>query len=164
MKTAKNILATATLACGIGVYGGNDCDAAAWTQGFETDTTGWIELSGTVTRVASNGGTLGVPSADGSYHAEVTIGPNTGNGAFTRFGAYSYTWPGLIVQSLDIYIDPAAGSVGDGWYLDNAVNDNINDNTGTTGSDDWREAGGVGALKATDGFWWLSADADGAAY
>jgi hypothetical protein len=127
--------------------------SADYFQGFETNTDGWIEWGGTVTQVAS--GTNGVPSASGGYHAEVAVGPGTGDGAFTRFGGYSSVWPGMIIQSLDIYIDPAAGAVGDGWFLDNAVNDN----TGT-----WTEAGGVGALKATDGFWWVAADADGGGY
>jgi hypothetical protein len=133
-------------------------------QGFEVDTAGWLNTGGTITRVASGAGTLSVPSADGSFHAEVAIGPGEGDGAFTRFGAYRYTFPGRIIQSLDVYIDPAAGSVGDGWFLDNAVSDNLNDNLGIADPSDWREAGGVGALKATDGFWWITADADGAAY
>ncbi|MHC5007874.1 MAG: hypothetical protein ACYTGF_11005 [Planctomycetota bacterium] len=127
--------------------------SADYFQGFELDTDGWFDFGGTATRVAS--GTNGITSATGNYHAEVVVGPGTGDGAFTRFGGYSSVWPGHIFQLLDVYIDPAAGSIGDGWFLDNAVNDNA-------GS--WTEAGGVGALKATDGFWWVAADADGGAY
>ncbi|MHC4219803.1 MAG: hypothetical protein ACYSU7_15285 [Planctomycetota bacterium] len=126
---------------------------ADYFQGFELDTDGWIDFGGTTTRVAS--GTNGITSATGGYHAEVVVGPGTGDGAFTRFGGYSSVWPGHIFQLLDVYIDPAADSIGDGWFLDNAVNNNA-------GS--WTEAGGVGALKATDGFWWVAADADGGAY
>ncbi len=92
--------------------------------------------------------------ASGSFHAEVAIGPSVDAGAFTRFGGYSSVWPGLIRQSLDVYIDPAADSDGDGWFLDNAVNGN---------DGVWEEAGGVGALKTTSS-WWVAADGDGGAY
>ncbi len=139
--------------------------SATYSNGFETDLDGWSDFGGTVTRTASGAGALGVTSADGSYHAEVALGPNAGNGGFTNFGGYGYVWPGQILQSLDVYIDPSAGAIGDGWYLDNAVNDNLNDSSGiASASSDWREAGGVGALKATDGNWWITADADGASY
>jgi hypothetical protein len=150
-----------TVAFGLGTVAAGQ---TLYDQGFEVDTDGWFGFGGTITRVASGAGTLAVSSADGSYHAEVTIDPSTGEGAFTNFGAYRYTFPGRIIQSLDVYIDPNAGSEGDGWYLDNAVNDNFNNSAGITGGSDWREAGGVGALKATDGFWWIAADADGGAY
>lgn len=128
-----------------------------FVQDFESDASGWFDFGGTITQVSSGGGTLGVTSAGGSSgHAEVALGTSAGNGAFTRFGGYSSVWPGLsIVQSLDVFIDPLAGAIGDGWFLDNAVNGN---------DGVWEEAGGVGALKATDGNWWITADADGASY
>lgn len=131
-------------------------------QGFETDTAGWLGDGnpatwpwGTITRVASGGGTLGVTSASGSFHAEVETSSVGGSGASTRFGGYSSVWPGGFSQSLDIYIDPSQGVVGDGWFLDNALYSN-------TGS--WLEAGGVGAEKTAAGVWSLAADWDGASY
>jgi hypothetical protein len=129
-------------------------EAPTFFNGFETDTDGWLDTGGTITRVAS--GTNGVTSADGGWHAEVTVGPSNGDGAFTRFGGYSSIFPpGGFRQLVDVYIDPAMGDIGNGWALDNA----LNGNDGV-----WEEAGGVGALKATDGNWWLTADADGAGY
>lgn len=130
-----------------------------YNQNFDTsgDVSGWFDFGGSISQVSSGGGTLGVASAGGSAgHAEVVIGSGTGDGAYTAFSGYSSVWPGgFLHQSLDVYIDPSAGSNGDGWYLDNAV-------SGNDGA--WEEAGGVGALKADDGFWWVAADADGGAY
>lgn len=148
----------------LAVCAGARADVTVFEQGFEADASDWFDFGGTITQAPSGGGTLGVVSADGSFHAEVVIGPSTGNGAFTRFGGYTYTWPGKIVQSLDVYIDPAQGAAGDGWFLDNAVNDDLNNDTGVTPSSDWREAGGVGAIKGDSGSWWIAADADGGAY
>ncbi|HRX83980.1 MAG TPA: cohesin domain-containing protein, partial [Phycisphaerae bacterium] len=127
----------------------------AWFQGFESDAEGWFDLDapdGTITRVAS--GTGGITSADGGFHALVHMAA-ADNGVFTRFGGYSSTWPGTFAQFVDVYLDPAAGTIGEGWFWDTAINN-------TSGT--WLEAGGVGALKATDGFWWIAADADGGAY
>jgi hypothetical protein len=126
----------------------------AFFNGFETDTSGWFDYVGSITRVPS--GTNGVSSAEGNWHAEVVVGPSNGNGVFTRFGGYSSVFPtGGFSQIVDVYIDPAMGNIGEGWALDNALNGN--DNV-------WEEAGGVGAAKATDGNWWLVADGDGAGY
>ncbi|HEY32959.1 MAG TPA: hypothetical protein G4O10_07620 [Dehalococcoidia bacterium] len=116
-------------------------------NGFEVDTYGWFPWGGTISRVAS--GTNGVPSADGNWHAEVID-------AYTNFSGYSSVFPaGGFRQIVDVYIDSSMGNVGDAWALDNAIN-------GDDGI--WEEAGGVGALKATDGNWWLAADGDGAGY
>lgn len=128
-------------------------NAAIYFQGFETDAAGWFDFGGTITRVPS--GTGGVTSAAGAFHGVVTTGAGTGDGAYTNFGGYSSVWPGGIRQSLDVYIDPAVGAIGDGWFLDNAVNDN----TGV-----WEEAGGVGAEKTASGTWSIGADADGGGY
>jgi parallel beta-helix repeat protein len=123
-------------------------------NGFETDTDGWFNYGGSITRVKS--GTNGISSADGSWHAEIVVGPSNGDGVFTRFGGYSSVFPaGGFSQLVDAYIDPAMGNIGEGWALDNALN-------GSNGV--WIEAGGVGVLKANDGYWWLAADGDGAGY
>ncbi|MCC6490357.1 MAG: PEP-CTERM sorting domain-containing protein [Candidatus Hydrogenedentes bacterium] len=88
---------------------------ADFFQGFETDTSGWLDNDdfagyGDISRVAS--GTGGIASADGSFHAIVQGTPQS-SAPFTRFGGYSSVWPaGGFTTSLDIYLDPswAAGS------------------------------------------------------
>ncbi len=65
-------------------------------NGFETDTSGWFS---DITRVSS--GTNGVPSADGSWHAEVGSGS-----AFTRWGGYTDEFPeNGYLTSVDVYFD-----------------------------------------------------------
>lgn len=156
------LLSGAALALFLGA-GGPAGATPVFSQGFETDTSGWLGDGntgtwpwGTITRVSSGGGTLGVASADGSYHAEVTTSSVGSSGASTNFGGYSSVWPpGGFSQSLDIYIDPAQGNVGDGWFLDNALYDD---------SGSWLEGGGVGAEKTGASTWSVAADWDGAAY
>jgi hypothetical protein len=71
------------------------CPASAvFFQSFETDTAGWFGA----TRVMS--GAHGVISKVGAFHAEDT------DGAFTRWGGYSETFPpGGYTTSIDIYLD-----------------------------------------------------------
>ena len=67
---------------------------AAFFQGFEFDTSGWVGA----TRVSS--GTHGVVSESGAFHAE------DGGGAFTRWGGYGETFPpGGYTTTVDIYLD-----------------------------------------------------------
>jgi hypothetical protein len=85
-------------------------------QGFETDTAGWTEYGGTITRVAT--GTHSVDSAVGSYHAELSL-PYDEGGMYT-FGSHEdrvLPWPGFetFYQRIDMYLDPAAGNVGDSF-------------------------------------------------
>ena len=81
------IAGLAILAFGVLVY-------AAFFQSFETDDSGWFGA----TRVPS--GTHGVPSKVGAFHAEDS------QGAFTRWGGYSNTFPpGGYTTSIDIYLD-----------------------------------------------------------
>ena len=78
----------------------------AYVQDFETDLYGWFDLGGTITRVAS--GTGGVPSASGSGWHAVT------DGAFTRWGGYSSTFPaGGYSTLVDVYLDVSAGLAND---------------------------------------------------
>jgi hypothetical protein len=75
---------------------------AAFFQGFETDTAGWINAI----RVAS--GTHLVTSESGAFHAE------DGGSAFTRWGGYAKTFPpGGYTTTVDIYldIDPPYGAL-----------------------------------------------------
>jgi hypothetical protein len=72
-----------------------------WLTDFETDVGDWSTI-GTppgMTRVAS--GTGGITSAGGAYHATAA------QGAFSRFGAYSGTWPGAYVAEIAVYLDPS---------------------------------------------------------
>jgi hypothetical protein len=67
---------------------------AAFFQGFEFDTAGWIGANRVMT------GTHGVPSESGAFHAE------DGGGAFTRWGGYGKTFPpGGYTTTVDIYLD-----------------------------------------------------------
>ena len=84
-------------------------------NGFERDTAGWFDgADRAIIRQHSgymNGGNYasGIPSADGQWHARLT--DTTGcryncDGAFTRWGGYSSTFPtGGYLTQLDIYLD-----------------------------------------------------------
>jgi hypothetical protein len=91
-------------------------------QGFETDTSGWYQDSGgdgngSITRVPSGGGSLGLTAADGSYYAEVHNNTNAypfpgygtgGESFFEGDGTNPTTYPGTpYYQSIDVYIDPS---------------------------------------------------------
>src|SRR5664280_1783750 len=89
-------------------------------QGFETDIGDWQPIT---TRVASGGGVLGVSSASGSYHAELTnvydtYGTGYGGAEYSLFGyATQPPYPGDFSQSISMYIDknwPTASPNGNG--------------------------------------------------
>ena len=93
-------------------------------KGFFKDWTG-----GTLARVASGAGTLGLASKSGSFHAEVTMTASTNSGAYTFHTA---TPPQIKIpataisftQSLDIFVDNSAVvDVGDKWILENSIED-----------------------------------------
>lgn len=69
--------------------------AVSWFQGFETDVVDWSAA------VQVPSGSDGLTSPAGSFHGRVP------GGAFSRFGAYSDTWPGAYVAEVDVYLDPA---------------------------------------------------------
>ncbi|WP_428387736.1 hypothetical protein [Mucisphaera sp.] len=96
-------------------------------QGFETDTAGFFDenngWTGNVNRVAS--GTNGITSADGSFHAifTQTNTPNIGlSGPFSQFDGYRTVWPGGMLASIDIYLDPATLAAGEGFDYSVAAN------------------------------------------
>lgn len=119
---------TAALAIGLAAQPGF-CDVL---QGFETDTAGWTAYPGTgdssITRVAS--GTNGITSSSGSYHAEIFMDADVNATSTAHGGAYTYPGgtqtllPGFTKAtfSVDVYIDPADGEVGDQWNMQNAFN------------------------------------------
>jgi MYXO-CTERM domain-containing protein len=122
---------------------------AVFDQGFEANKDGIVEYPGPVNRVASGDGVLGVPSADGAYHAEVTLSGTDGDGFYTTNGGYSPDWPGYIKQSIKVYIDPAAGAVDDGYWWDAAIS---KDGGG------WAAGGGFGVRKTDSDTWSLGAE------
>ena len=101
----------------------------AFFNGFEVDTTCWESA----TRFASGGGTIGAPSATGSWHAEVA------GGAFTRWGGYDDSvacgataggpFPANGYDTaIDIYLDVDGGFANDSRFdFSSAIN-------GTTGT------------------------------
>jgi hypothetical protein len=109
--------------------------SSLYFQGFETDTSGWTPDTGgspvgTITRVASGGGSLGLTAADGSYYAEVTNSPNSylpgyGTGGLSFFGNSSAPpYPGSpFTQSIDVYVNTLltmGAGVQDGFWIDDA--------------------------------------------
>lgn len=80
-----------------------------WSQDFETDTSGWSSGGsyGAINRVGSGGGTLGLTSADGSFHAEVS---QTDYGPYSFFAGNSDVWPGPYTASIDIFLDTSWSS------------------------------------------------------
>ncbi len=97
-------------------------------QGFETDTGDWAFADGGAQsgRVASGGGTLGVSSASGSYHAEVynvhdDYMTGYGTGGYSYFGGKDTVYHGSFYQAIDVYIDPTWS--GNGFWIDMAPAD-----------------------------------------
>lgn len=97
------------------VAGANASTPAPFSNGFETDTSGWF---GSITRVAS--GTNGVISASGSFHAEAAD-----DSVFTQWGGYTDTFPaGGYSTSLDIYLNVGGGYANDTRFdWDSSVSD-----------------------------------------
>lgn len=82
-------------------------DTVVWSQGFETDTAGWLDNDelpgfGNIARVGTGAGSLGLPSATGSWHGEVQ---QIDAGPFSRFDMYRSVWPDGMIASIDIYLD-----------------------------------------------------------
>ena len=94
--------------------------ATIYSNGFETDTSGWF----TPTRVVS--GTGGIPSSAGSYYA--TTGTD-----YTDWGGYNYGAGNAVATvfkeyttSLDIYLDVAGGWANDTRFdFTSAINNNL---------------------------------------
>ncbi len=93
--------------------------AAPSFQGFETDTGDWVFYDGGAisARVASGGGLLHVPSASGSYHAELAnvhddYQPGYGSAGHSYFGGKDPVYQGAFYQAIDVYINPAWSGLG----------------------------------------------------
>ncbi len=111
-------------------------------QGFESGTGDW---AGTINRVSSP-----LSPAGGSYYAIAK------QDAYTYFDQTPSTvWTGPYTQSIDVYIDTAAGIVGDKWNLDFGIR-RASDGT-------WLDDTGLGAGKASDG-WYVDYTGNGGSY
>ena len=78
-------------------------------QGFVINTGDWVAYQA-ITRVASLGGTLGLPSAAGNFHAELQnlhdgYQPQFGNGGYSFYGGKDSVYHGDFFQSIDVYIN-----------------------------------------------------------
>jgi hypothetical protein len=99
--------ALAILAVVIGTLMPTQVRAQLAFQGFETNTGDWTPIT---TRVPSGGGVLGLSSAAGNYHAELTniydtYFPGYGGAEFSLFGfATQPPYPGDFSQSISMYV------------------------------------------------------------
>ncbi|MFO0860224.1 MAG: hypothetical protein U0570_06685 [Phycisphaerales bacterium] len=92
---------------------------APWYQGFESDTSGWFDGSGygSITRQTGP-----LTAYQGNAYAVVS-GTQNGSAPYTRWGAYSTTFPaGGYNTSIAVYLDPNAINVGQGFDLSSAAN------------------------------------------
>jgi len=126
-----------------------DAPPGPWFQGFETDTSGWLQFSdgfdGTITRQPSgysNGGGYadGIASAAGGFHARISGdapafcdpgGPpyQDCSGPFTRWGGYTRLFPiGGYRTSVAVYLDTAWAASQPDVRFD--FSSSINNNTG----------------------------------
>jgi PEP-CTERM motif-containing protein len=97
--------------------------AELYSNGFETDLSGWDVYGGTydATRVAS--GTNGITSASGSYHAESSSIGSAGNWGGSNFGNPPPNVFQEYTTSLDIYLDVDGGVAHDSRFdYSSAVN------------------------------------------
>jgi hypothetical protein len=106
------LLAATAVAVASPAFAGN----LTFDQGFEVDTSGFFDgvqgaaNYGTITRVAS--GTGGISSSSGSFHALVA---ETDSAPFTRFDGYRSNWSGGFTAAIDVYLDPDAFALGEGF-------------------------------------------------
>ena len=112
---------------GLGVVACFGAAAAAgpvFEQGFEVDTAGWFDNStgwnGQVNRVGSGGGTLGLTSASGGFHAEFSEAGD-GTSGFTRFDGYRTAFGAGFTAENTVYLDVNAAT-GSGFDYSVAAN------------------------------------------
>jgi hypothetical protein len=128
------------------VFLGLAVSAGAYSNNFDTDTAGWFDNGGTITKQPSGYDNdvyaEGIPSASDGFHARLDrggcvldgtppggIGPSLNcSGPFTRWGGYGSTWNGTYTTQVDIYLDAA--------YANNPLNeDSPNGNLGIIGNE-----------------------------
>lgn len=102
---------------------GNEEPEALYFNGFETDTAGWDENGGALTRVAS--GTDGVAADNGNFFAQITA-----EAPYTDWGNPASTFPESgYTTEVDVYLDMAKadGSSTKNFEWDSAINDTFGD-------------------------------------
>lgn len=115
LKTSTFRFAYMSVMAACAVTAAASADTVLYSNGFEVNNDGWAGAGGSGgTRVASGGGTLGAPSASGSFHGEAA------GTAFTRFGGYNYGAGGGVPTvfrefrtSIDIYLNMGVGASND---------------------------------------------------
>ncbi len=121
----RRVAAICVLTLWAGVAG-----AAPSFQGFETDNGDWVFDQPASGRVVSGGGTLLVPSASGSYHAELfnlhdKYMTGYGTAGYSFFGGPDPVYQGAFYQAIDVYINPTWS--GQGFWIDMSPRDVINE-------------------------------------
>lgn len=122
----NRLIVVCSASCISAVFVGSLASAAnpvPWSQGFETDTAGWND-GGSYGSISRQTGPL--TAFEGSAYAVVS-GTQGGSAPFTRWGAYSTSFPtGGFNTSVAIYIDPATIAIGDGFDFSSASNSTSN--------------------------------------
>ncbi len=93
-----------------------------WSQGFETDISGWDAFGGSFNAIRVASGTNGIPSATGGWHGESDMSGSSGSAS--NLGGYTCCFPdGGYTVSVDIYLDFSLADGSDKRFdLTNAVN------------------------------------------
>jgi len=105
----KMMHAVALAATTVGFVGASaSASNVVFSQGFESDASGWNAYNSPVNRVAS--GFNGVASYGGSHHGFIDTNHQSFSGAFTTFGGYSSDFGGGYTASSQIYLDTSWSS------------------------------------------------------
>lgn len=102
---------------------------ADYSNGFETDISGWDFFGGSYNAARVSSGTNGITSADGGYHAESSAAGSAGNWGGYNYGAGSV--PTVFQEyttSIDLYLDVEGGWANDTRFDFSSA---INNSSGT---------------------------------
>jgi hypothetical protein len=130
------VFSVAVLLLSLMGMGAAQASTPTYSNGFETDTAGWFNADGTISRQPSGYNNPGgyadlINSASGNFHARLDRGPcstdTTGGGGptvncsgpFTRWGGYGSTWFGGWTTQVDIYLDAAYAQANPDSYSGN---------------------------------------------
>jgi hypothetical protein len=104
-RTGKWLVAAVAVVCGTAGVAESRADTLVFNQGFETNTSGWLDSRdyagfGSVERKATGSG--GISSSSGSHHALVR---ESDSGPFTRFDGYRDAFGSGFKAQIDVYLD-----------------------------------------------------------